>query len=156
MMTRSWIRRLFARPVTGTIRKAPHRAGPALEALEDRCVPSTFVVDNPTDTPVAGETDLRQAITLANLNPGADTITFDSTVFSTPQTITLTGGQLTLTDPATTTITGPAAPQPPQGVAAARWVRKSGPASQGHEHSPIRSRRVPLRREYWPVLTTPC
>ena len=110
MMTRSWIRRLFARPVTGTIRKAPHRAGPALEALEDRCVPSTFVVDNPTDTPVAGETDLRQAITLANSTTGANTIAFDSTVFNTPQTITLTGSQLELSNTSgTETITGPAA-----------------------------------------------
>src|SRR5262245_51496317 len=40
-----------------------------------------------------------------NANPGADTIAFSS-LFNAPQTITLTGGQLTLTDTATTTITG--------------------------------------------------
>ncbi len=58
-----------------------------------------------------GETvliDLRQAIVQANTNGGVETITFDKTVFTTPQTITLTGGQLELND--TTgkeTITGP-------------------------------------------------
>ena len=57
-------------------------------------LPATLVVNNPTDTPVAGETDLRQAITLANSLTGANTITFDPTVFATPQTITLSGTQL--------------------------------------------------------------
>src|SRR5216683_3691475 len=110
MMKRSWIRQLFARPVTRTIRKAPHRARPALEALEDRCVPSTIVVNNPTDTPVFGEIDLRQAIVQANTTGGDQTIVFDQTVFSTPQTITLAGTQLELSDTTgTETITGPAA-----------------------------------------------
>jgi hypothetical protein len=40
MTLRSWIRNLFARPVTRLIRKAPHRAGLVLDALEDRFVPS--------------------------------------------------------------------------------------------------------------------
>ena len=72
--------------------------------------PSTFVVNNPTDTPVAGETDLRQAITLANTTAGDNTITFDPTVFATPQTITLAGTQLTLGNTTgTETIMGPAA-----------------------------------------------
>ena len=57
-----------------------------------------FVVNNPTDTPIAGETDLRQAIVQANTTAGANTITFDTTVFNTPQTITLTGSQLELSD----------------------------------------------------------
>src|SRR5262249_6286024 len=110
MMKRSWIRNLFGRPVTRTIRKVPHRARPALEVLEDRCVPSTIVVTNPTDTPVAGKIDLRQAIVQANTNGGAETITFDPTVFATPQTITLSGTQLELSDTTgTETITGPAA-----------------------------------------------
>src|SRR5262249_59652818 len=55
-----------------------------------------------------GELSLRQAVNLANVLTGADTIAFSS-LFDTPQTITLTGGQLTLTDTATTTITGPGA-----------------------------------------------
>src|SRR5258708_359831 len=145
-MTRSWIRNLFARPVTRPIRKAPLRCRPALEVLEDRCVPSVFpgndltelpvfgqtdhrpatalanmkqgganspktvsgtagtanpagsdpviVVNNPTDTPVAGQTDLREAIAQANTNGGDETILFDTTVFGTPQTINLMSGQL--------------------------------------------------------------
>jgi len=40
MSKRSWIRNLFARPVTRLMRKAPHRAGLVLEALEDRFVSS--------------------------------------------------------------------------------------------------------------------
>jgi len=110
MRTSSWIRQLFTRPAPRTIRKAPHPFRPALEALEDRWVPSTIVVNNPTDTPVAGQTDLRQAIALANTNGGDETITFDPTVFATPQTITLGGTQLELSDTTgTETITGPAA-----------------------------------------------
>ncbi len=49
---------------------------------------------------------LREAIELANTNPGADTIDFDTTgAFSDNQTIELTLGQLTMTDELT--ITGP-------------------------------------------------
>jgi hypothetical protein len=65
MATRSWIRKLFARKPR-TIRKAAARCRPALEALEDRTVPSTFTVLNvndpatgvtyyPTNVQVAGE-----------------------------------------------------------------------------------------------------
>ena len=85
---------------------------PTLLELEARTLLSTIVVNNPTDTPVAGETDLRQAIVLANTNGGAETITFDKTVFNTPQTINLNPalGQLELSDPTgTETITGPSA-----------------------------------------------
>src|SRR5437762_9008218 len=111
MRKRSWIPQWFIRPVLRTIRKVPHRVRPALEALEDRWVPSTtIVVNNPTDTPVLGQTDLRQAIVQANTNGGDQAIVFDSTVFNTAKTITLTGGQLELSDPTgTETITGPAA-----------------------------------------------
>ena len=85
---------------------------PTLLELEARTLLSTIVVNNPTDTPVAGETDLRQAIALANTNGGAETITFDKTVFNTPQTINLDPalGQLELSDQTgTETITGPRA-----------------------------------------------
>ena len=86
------------------------RMRPTLLALEDRRLLSTIVVNNPTDTPVVGQIDLRQAIVQANTNGGAETITFDKTVFKTPQTITLTGGQLELSDTSgTETITGPKA-----------------------------------------------
>jgi hypothetical protein len=82
---------------------------PTLLVLEARSLLSTIVVNNPTDIPVAGKIDLRQAIAMANTNGGAETITFDSTVFKTPQTITLTGTQLELSDTTgTMTITGPA------------------------------------------------
>ena len=113
MMLRSWIRRLFDRhlpalPVNRTIRKVPCRSRLKLAALEDRCVPSTIVVNNATDTAVVGEIDLRQAIAMANTNGGNETITFNSTVFNTAHTITLTGGQLELSDTTgTETITGP-------------------------------------------------
>ena len=83
---------------------------PTLLALEDRRLLSTIVVNNPTDTPVTGETDLRQAIVQANTSGGDETIIFDKTVFNTPQTITLTGTQLELSDTTgTETITGPEA-----------------------------------------------
>ena len=82
---------------------------PTLLMLEDRRLLSTIVVNNPTDTPVANQIDLRQAIAQANADGGGDTIAFSS-LFNTPQTITLTGGQLELSGTtAPTTITGPGA-----------------------------------------------
>src|SRR5215469_2059168 len=109
MRLHSWIRTLFARPVIRPFRKRPPRARLALEVLEDRWVPS-IIVNNPTDTPVAGETDLRQAIVQANTNGGDETIVFDKTVFKTPQTISLNGTQLELSDTTgTEAIVGPRA-----------------------------------------------
>jgi Bacterial Ig-like domain (group 3)/MBG domain (YGX type)/Domain of unknown function (DUF4214)/Right handed beta helix region len=92
-----WIRQVFARPGIRPIRKAPRRGRLAVEVLEDRWVPSTFVVNNPTDTAIAGQTDLRQAIASANATSTNDTITFDATAFATSQTITLGGSLLDLT-----------------------------------------------------------
>src|SRR5262245_42378524 len=110
MRTRFWIRNLFATRARHAVRKAPSRARQFLEALEDRCVPSTIVVNNPTDTPVVGQTDLRQAIAQANSNGGDERIVFDKTVFEKPRTITLVGTQLELSDmTGTVTIRGPAA-----------------------------------------------
>src|SRR5439155_21519578 len=52
---------------------------------------------------------LRWAVGRANSTAGADTIDFDSGVFSTPQTITLAGTQLELSDTTgPTSIAGPA------------------------------------------------
>src|SRR5262249_49763874 len=69
-----------------------------------------IVVNNPTDTPAVGQTDLRQAIVQANTNGGDQSIVFDSTAFNTAKTIALTGGQLELSNTTgTETITGPAA-----------------------------------------------
>ena len=110
MKTRLWFRPLSRRPLTPTPPRVRARARLAVEALEDRWVPSTIVVTNPTDTPALGTTDLRQAIAQANAAGGGQSITFDPTVFATPQTILLSGTQLELSD--TTgpeTITGPAA-----------------------------------------------
>ena len=88
------------------------RMQPTLMALEDRRLLSTIVVNNPTDTPVKGQIDLRQAIVAANTAGGPETIVFDSTVFKTPQTITLNPalGQLELSDTTgTEAIVGPKA-----------------------------------------------
>ena len=84
------------------------RLRPTLLVLEERKLLSGIVVNNPTDTPVTGQIDLRQAIGMANMNGGIETITFDSTVFGTAQTIKLASGQLELSDTTgTETITGP-------------------------------------------------
>ncbi len=57
-----------------------------------------------------GDLSLRQAANLANALGAAETITFSSTVFASTQTITLTSGQLVLSNTGgTQTITGPAA-----------------------------------------------
>ena len=79
---------------------------PTVLALEDRRLLSTFTVTSTLDNGSAGT--LRWAVGQANSAGGAETITFDKTVFKTPQTITLTGTQLELTDTTgTETITGP-------------------------------------------------
>jgi hypothetical protein len=83
------------------------RMQPTLMALEDRRLLSTFTVTSTLDDGSDGT--LRWAITQAN-SGGDNTIAFDSTVFGTPQTITLAGSQLELSDASgTETITGPAA-----------------------------------------------
>src|SRR5262245_35618034 len=111
MMKRSWIRQLFTRSVPRTVRRAPPRARLTLEALEDRWVPSTFTVNSTGDSGAGSGLigDLRYCITQANLG-GTNTIQFDSNVFATPKTITLSGTQLELSDTTgTETITGPTA-----------------------------------------------
>ncbi len=83
------------------------RSRPRLEWMEDRTLLSTFLVSNAGDS---GPGSLRQAILDSNAHQGANVITFDPTAFATPQTITLTSGQLELSDTSgTETITGPAA-----------------------------------------------
>ena len=106
--THALVRNLFATRSLFRSRKATSRRRLALEALEERSLLSTFTVTSIADDGSAGT--LRYEIEQANSNAGeADTIDFDPTVFATPQTISLTGGQLELTDAATTTITGPGA-----------------------------------------------
>ncbi len=82
------------------------RLRPAFIALEGRALLTTFMVTSTADDGSANT--LRWAINQANASNGNDTIDFSSK-FNAPQTITLTGGPLALTDPATTTITGPSA-----------------------------------------------
>ena len=93
MTKRSWIRKLFTRPVR-TIRKAPRRVRLAVEQLEDRCCPSTFTVMN-TSGNVNTANSLPWAVAQANTTSGANTIDFDPTVFGTAQTITLAGASST-------------------------------------------------------------
>src|SRR5262245_6373685 len=117
----SWIRKVFTRPDTRPTRKPTHRIRLAVEALEARMVPSAVTVSNLTDdvnadtssltalsiNPGADGISLREAVMAANNTAGADTIDFDPTLFGTHQTMTLTNGQVPLTDAATTTISGP-------------------------------------------------
>ena len=59
-------------------------------------------------SPGADGISLREAVTAANNTPGADIVDFLVSTFATPQTITLAGGELALSDPTTTWISGPA------------------------------------------------
>jgi hypothetical protein len=77
---------------------------PRLETLEDRTAPAVFTVANTAD---GGKESLRYAVLKANANAGPDTIRFDPAAFATHETIRMTGGPITITDPVT--IEGPAA-----------------------------------------------
>lgn len=78
-----------------------HLVLPRLEMLEDRTLPSVFLVQNLSD---AGPGSLRAAISAANANPGADEIDFAPGLGG---TIHLASGSLSITD--TVTIDGPGA-----------------------------------------------
>src|SRR4051812_38414724 len=78
------------------------RLRPAVMALECRKLLSTLTVSNTDDS---GAGSLRVAVDQANADGGGDAIVF-SGLFNSPQTITLTGGTLSLTGTASTTITG--------------------------------------------------
>ncbi len=74
-----------------------------------------------------GALDLAAAVRLADLEPGSHTITFDPKVFATPQTITLSSGQLELSNTSgTQTITGPAAGVTIKAAAASRVFQVDG------------------------------
>src|SRR5262245_36887913 len=75
---------------------------PRLDVLEDRTLPSTFTVLNLADS---GPDSLREAVLAANANPGADVIEFAPAARD--GTITLTNGELNITD--ALTIDGPGA-----------------------------------------------
>ncbi len=105
----------FGLPTGRPVRRRRNRSG-RIEPLEDRCLLAAFLVntivdeDSGTADPNYGAgTSLREAINAANGNGEADTITFDAAgVFATPQTITLTLGELPITDAVTITGTGAA------------------------------------------------
>src|SRR5713101_2445871 len=93
MKTRSWIRNLFTgkRPgqLNRPIRKKPLRARLALEALEDRCVPSTLTVTSSSDDITLNHT-LRYAVAHAQ---SGDTILLTAAITA---PIVLTHGELVL------------------------------------------------------------
>ena len=78
MITRSWIRRLFAR-MPRTARKAPARYRPRLEALEERTLLASYVAMNAADL----ITDIR----LANQAGGFNSILLNAAP-SAPYTLT--------------------------------------------------------------------
>lgn len=95
----------FARRVTALGRHRRLR----FEPLEDRRLLASFLVSHTLDDDSTGS--LRWAVEQANSSAGVDEITFESSLFSTPQTITLNParGQIAFTDTAKTTLRGPAA-----------------------------------------------
>ncbi len=113
-----WLEKMFriGAPTPSSRRQRCRRASrrrfvPQLEALDMRWLPSIVVVnttaDNVNDANISGPTvTLREAINYENAN-GGGTITFASSAFSTPQTITLSLGALDVTS--NVAITGPAA-----------------------------------------------
>ena len=80
------------------------RCRPTVMSLEGRTLLSTFMVDSTADDGSAGT--LRWAVDQANASNHVDMI-IGSDLVNTPQTISLTGGALVLTDTATTTVAGP-------------------------------------------------
>ena len=87
------------RPAQNPVRRRATACRLQVEVLEGRCLPSTYTVTNLLDS---GPGSLREAVTAANANPGADAINFATT-----GTIALTSGQLDITD--SLTIDGPGA-----------------------------------------------
>jgi len=98
MKARSWIRNLFTGkrpgPFNRPIRKKPLRARLALEALEDRCVPSTLKVTSSADDVTVNHT-LRYAVAHAQ---SGDTILLTEAITA---PIVLTHGELVLSQSVT-------------------------------------------------------
>jgi parallel beta-helix repeat protein len=82
---------------------------PDIGAFQTGTAPLVVAATTDNGTP-PGVLDLRGAVNLADVRGGAQTITFDPTVFATRTTITLTAGQLELSNTTgTVTIDGPGA-----------------------------------------------
>jgi len=97
-----------------------------LAALEARTVPTQFIVTNTDDS---GAGSLRQAVLNANAAVGTDEVIFDPTVFSSPQTITLSSGSIPISTGALT-VTGPGPDQlTVSGNNASRIFVVSGPGA---------------------------
>jgi parallel beta-helix repeat protein/predicted outer membrane repeat protein len=103
-LCRGWVR-VHSSTARRSNRPAPSLA-PAVMALESRVLLSSYTVTNTNDS---GSGSLRYEVGLANSDGNADSITFDPTVFATPQTITLTSGQIDLNDVGGLSITAPTA-----------------------------------------------
>jgi hypothetical protein len=99
----SWIRKLFTRPVMRTLRKAPRRRRPLLEALEERSVPARITPTvNPLLGPAGSHVEFRQAnfnlndsIAQADIlfglpvsDPGVKAQAFDDGAFTPPPPLT--------------------------------------------------------------------
>src|SRR6516162_9314160 len=102
IMTRSWFPWLRTSYCRNIGRRADGRPPfvPRLLVLEDRTLPSTFMVSNLADS---GAGSLRQAVLDANASHDTDQIVFAPSLQG---TIALRSGQLTITDD-NLTITGP-------------------------------------------------
>ncbi len=106
-MNRFWRRRL-RHTHSASHTKRGHAARLGLEALEGRALPAVFTVTTAADVVDANDNvlSLREAVLAANASAGvADTVQFDTALFAGPKTITLTLGELPVTD--ALTVTGP-------------------------------------------------
>jgi len=93
-------------------------AGCALLVLPRPVLATTYVVSKTVDTndfACDADCSLREAIYAANASPSDDTITFDPTVFATPQTIVLSGVNITIDGNGTLEIIGPGTSAGPAG-----------------------------------------
>jgi parallel beta-helix repeat protein len=121
---------LLPNQVFDTDSPTPNAAAAGLVGTFNVEVPLHLVVDITADeddgNTAPGDLSLREAIRLANESLGSlDVITFDPVVFATPQTITLTLGQLTITD--NVNIIGPSGRVTIDGNAASRVIRVAIP-----------------------------
>ena len=111
--TKNWLGTLKLRRGSSLLRagqaarKARAHTVLAADFLEDRCLLSTWTVNNTLDDGSTGS--LRWAITQADSMGGTETIDFDPIVFATQETITLNSALPELSDTTgTMTIDGPA------------------------------------------------